>query len=153
MRVKTGDMFMALGLMVLSAALYYQCGNIDDTMAYALGPIFFPKMLIGVLAVLSLALFFQSVDFTGKKGWTAPARAGSAHAAVLRWSLVGLTLAYLALLPVIGYLIATIPFLFAGMCLLGPVKSRNLIVYGVTSLIVSFGLQFIFATLLKLFLP
>jgi hypothetical protein len=153
MRIKTGDFFMALGLLALSAALYHQSGEIDTTMIYALGPVFFPKLLIGILAALSLVLLWQSVDIKGNKGWCASARTGSAHAAVLRWSLVGLVILYLVALPLAGYLLATIPFLFAGMCLLGPLKPRNLAIYGVTSLLVTFGLQFIFGTLLKLFLP
>jgi hypothetical protein len=153
MRVKTGDLLMALAMLALSVALYIQSGEIDTTMIYALGPVFFPKILIGILAVLSLVLLYQSVDLTGRKGWCQPVKKATANAFVLRWSLVALVLVYLVVLPLAGYVYATIPFLFAGMCLLGPLKPKDLAIYAVTSVAVALGLQYIFATLLKLFLP
>lgn len=153
MRVKTGDLFMGLALLGFSVALYIQTGNIDTTMVYALGPVFFPKLLIYMLGILSLLLMYQSVDITGKKNWCKSARAVDYNSVLLRWLLVGMVLVYLFLLPVIGYVYATMPFLFLAMCLLGPLKPKNLITYGITSVAVTLGLQYIFATLLKLFLP
>jgi len=153
MRVKTGDLLMGLALLGLSVALYIQTGKIDTTMVYALGPVFFPKLLIHLLGILSLLLLYQSVDITGKKNWCKSARAVDYNSVLLRWLLVGLVLVYLFLLPVIGYVYATMPFLFLAMCLLGPLKPKNLITYGITSVAVTLGLQYIFATLLKLFLP
>lgn len=153
MRVKTGDLFMGLALLGFSVALYIQTGNIDTTMVYALGPVFFPKLLIYMLGILSLLLMYQSVDITGKKNWCKSARAVDYNSVLLRWLLVGMVLVYLFLLPVIGYVYATMPFLFLAMCLLGPLKPKNLAVYGITAVAVTLGLQYIFATLLKLFLP
>lgn len=153
MRVKTGDLIMAVALFAFSIALYVQTGEIDTTMVYAMGPVFFPKILVYTLGGLSLLLMFQSVDFTGRKHWCAKARKTDANTVVLRWVLVGLTLIYLFILPIFGYVYATMPFLFAAMCLLGPVKPKNLATYAVVSVAVTLGLQYIFATLLKLFLP
>ncbi|QGY41837.1 hypothetical protein GM415_17485 [Pseudodesulfovibrio cashew] len=153
MRVKTGDLFMGVVLFGLSIALYIQTGNINTAMIYALGPVFFPKILIYSLGVLSLVLMYQSVDFTGKKNWCKAVAKFDANTMVLRWLLVGLTLLYLFLLPIISYVFATIPFLFLAMCLLGPRTPKKLITYGITSVAVTLALQYIFATLLKLFLP
>jgi len=153
MRVKTGDLIMGLILLGFSIALYIQTGNIDTTMVYALGPVFFPKLLIYLLGILSLVLMYQSMDFTGEKKWCTSARTVDLNTVLLRWLLVGLVLIYLFLLPLIGYMFATMPFLFLAMCLLGPLKPKNLIIYGITSVAVTLGLQYIFGTLLKLFLP
>lgn len=153
MRVKTGDLIMAVALLGLSIALYIQIGNIDTTMVYAMGPVFFPKILVYTLGGLSLLLIFQSVDFTGRKNWCKSARAVDLNTVLLRWLLTGLVLLYLLLLPILGYVFATMPFLFLAMCLLGPLKPKNLLVYGITAVAVTLGLQYIFATLLKLFLP
>jgi len=153
MRVKTGDMLMALALFALSIALYVQAGEIDTTMMYAMGPVFFPKILIYILGGLSLLLMFQSVDITGKKNWCKSTKKVDGNTVLLRWLLVGLVLVYLFLLPVLSYVYATIPFLFAAMCLLGPVKPKSLGLYAIVSVAVTLGLQYIFATLLKLFLP
>ncbi|WP_419784890.1 tripartite tricarboxylate transporter TctB family protein [Pseudodesulfovibrio sp.] len=153
MRVKTGDMLMALILFAVSIALYIQTGNIDTTMVYAMGPVFFPKILIYLLGLLSLLLMFQSVDFTGKKNWCKSTKKVDYNTVLLRWLLVGLVLLYLFLLPILTYVYATMPFLFLAMCLLGPVKPKNLVLYAIVSVAVTLGLQYIFATLLKLFLP
>jgi putative tricarboxylic transport membrane protein len=115
--------------------------------------VFFPRLLIGVLAVLSIVLLCQSVKFKAAQAPGAARTPVDGNAIVLRWALVGLTAVYLCLLPLLGYLYATIPFLFAGMSLLGPVRRRNLAIYAVTSVAITLALQFIFATLLKLFLP
>lgn len=153
MRVKIGDLIMGVALLGFSIALYIQTGNIDTTMIYALGPVFFPKLLIYILGFLSLLLTYQSVDFTGRKNWCKSTRTVDLNTVLLRWLLVGLVLLYLFLLPLVGYVLVTMPFLFLAMCLLGPLKPKNLIIYGITSVAVTLGLQYIFATLLKLFLP
>ncbi len=153
MRVKSNNLIMSLILLASSFALYVEVGNIDTTMSYALGPVFFPKLLTGILALLSLILLIQSIDVTGRKNWCAPIRVFDATAFSLRWSLVGVMLLYLLVLPLLGYTIATIPFLFVTMCLLGPRTPKNLVIYGITSVLVTMGLRYIFGTLLMLFLP
>ena len=153
MRVKTGDLTMGLALLGVSVALYIQTGNIDTTMIYALGPVFFPKLLVYLLGLLSLLLMFQSIDFTGSKNWCKVERQVDYNIVLLRWSLVALVMVYLFILPVIGYVYATMPFLFLAMCLLGPLQPKKVLTYGIVSVAVTLGLQYIFATLLKLFLP
>ncbi|MCM0755926.1 tripartite tricarboxylate transporter TctB family protein [Desulfovibrio aminophilus] len=154
MKIKTGDCIMALILLAFSAALYQQSTLIDTSMIYALGPVFFPRILIGILAVLSLVLLFQSLGrVDGKTACAAGASSDGRATFILRWGLVGLTVLYLLLLPLLGYVAATIPFLFAGMCLLGPCTRKHLAIYGVVSAGITLGLQYIFASLLKLFLP
>ncbi|MES9994713.1 tripartite tricarboxylate transporter TctB family protein [Desulfovibrio aminophilus] len=153
MKVKTGDCIMALILLVFSAALYQQSTVIDTSMIYALGPVFFPRILIGILAVLSLVLLYQSVGRADGKAACAKSAPTETGTFILRWGLVGLAVLYLLLLPVLSYVAATIPFLFAGMCLLGPCTRKHLVIYGVVSAGITLGLQYIFASLLKLFLP
>lgn len=153
MKVKTGDCVMSLCLLAGSAALYQQSTKIDTAMVYALGPVFFPRILIGALAVLSLILLFQSLNLKSRKPDCVAKAAVGVDVLILRWSLVGVVVLYLLVLPLLGYLAATIPFLFVGMCLLGPCKGRDLLTYGVVSTGITLGLQYIFASLLKLFLP
>jgi hypothetical protein len=153
MRVKTGDFVMALVLLAVTAALYHQSTTINTAMIYALGPVFFPRIIMAFTALLSVILMVQSVSFkpaaAGKRAKTAFDREGF----IYRWGLFALLVAYLLALSWFGYLAATIPFLFAGMVLLGPRTPKDLALYGAVALGVTFGLQFIFATLLKLFLP
>lgn len=150
MKIKTNDFVMALLLLAVSGVLYQQTTLVNTTVSYALGPVFFPRVLIGILAVLSAALLIQSVRGGGAAAAKKDAEPGTL---VYRWGLVALIVAYLLLLPLLGYVPATILFLMGGMCLLGSRTPRSLVVYTVVSAAVTFGLQFIFGHLLKLFLP
>jgi len=152
MKVKTDDCLLALLLLAVCAVFYQQSTILNLPVVYALGPVFFPRILIGILAALSLVLLFQSVNFSGRKAQSAKVMTPS-DAILLRWGMVSLLAAYVLALPLTGYLIATVLFLFAEMCLLGPRKSRTLVVYGMVSGGVTLGLYYLFGSLLQVFLP
>jgi len=160
MKVRTNDCIMALVLLAVSGVFYQQTTTFDPAVVYAFGPVFFPRIAIGIVAALSLILLYQSVDFSGARA--ASVKAGKDAKAVapkdwgtmfLRWSLVGMALAYVVTLPLAGYMATTILFLFATMCLLGPRKLRNLATYGAVSVTATLVLYFTFGSLLKMFLP
>lgn len=153
MRVKTGDFVMALVLLAVTAALYHQSTTINTAMIYALGPVFFPRIIMAVTGLLSVVLIVQSVSFKPAAAGKRAKQAFDREGFIYRWGLTALLVAYLLALPLLGYAAATIPFLFAGMALLGPRKYKDLAIYAAVALGITFGLQFIFATLLKLFLP
>lgn len=160
---KPKDFCMALILLAFSGVMYYQTIPLDSGITHALGPAFFPRLLLYFIAFVSLILLAQSFRLRPALAEPAPAEiCGEAgdkdgpcgrEALIMQWGFVALLLVYIFLLPYLGYALGTSLFLLAGMILVGPHKFRNFIIYGVVSLAVTFGLQFVFGNMLHLFLP
>ncbi|MBG0777940.1 MAG: tripartite tricarboxylate transporter TctB family protein [Desulfovibrionaceae bacterium] len=155
MKVKTGDFVTALILLLFGALLFQRCCALRPACIIAGGPVFFPKIIIGIMVLLSLVLIYQSVERTGGKVPGAKARSAADpwQTLVLRWSLVGLVAIYLLVMPWLGYAPATILFLVAAMCMLGPTKPRNIAIYCVVSGAVTGVLYYVFGVMLTVFLP
>lgn len=60
------------------------------------------------------------------------------------WGSFGLIVAYVALTPVAGFLIATVGFLFAQLTLLAPAGERRPLAYAVTAVIAAIAIHTIF---------
>ncbi|WP_461208761.1 tripartite tricarboxylate transporter TctB family protein [Desulfocurvus sp. DL9XJH121] len=157
MKVKTGDFVMALVLLLFGALLYQRCCALRPACLIAGGPVFFPKILVWIMGLLSLVLIYQSISRPGapatceEKKTVKPAVDWRTLA--LRWSLVGLVMVYLLVMPWLGYIPSTVLFLIVSMCLLGPTKPKNLVIYALVSGIVTSILYYVFGVLLTVFLP
>lgn len=154
MIAKPKDFCMAVMLLILAALLYARSNVINTGVEHALGPMFFPRLLLFCIGGLSLVLLVQSLR--RPQGAARPAGAkprAESGARVLQWIFVGLFLLYLLALPFFGYLAATLGFLLAGMLLLGPRTPRSLALYAGVAVAVTLGLQYVFSDLLHLFLP
>jgi putative tricarboxylic transport membrane protein len=97
----------ALGLLVM-------LGGLPQPALVPVGPAFYPRILLGITAALSVVLVVS--DLLNRRRPAASASAGSAPAFRGRYRLVLLAFAifsaYIYLLPVVGYRLAT--FLFVG---------------------------------------
>ncbi len=156
------DFCMAVVLLALAGFLYDDITSMNLGAVHALGPAFFPKVLLYCIGGLSFVLLLQSLNLRKSK---APAGAAAScpaddddepvgkGAIIMQGAFTLLLLAYLFALPRVGYIWATMTFLFAGMLMLGPRKVKPCIIYIVVSAAVTFGLRFVFSTLLHLFLP
>lgn len=153
---KRNDFALAVVFLLGSAFLYQQTYLIRKVMVFSLGPLVFPRFLLGSIFVLALCMLFQSIDFHAAAGAApagAPRTPDQRKATVLRLSLIGLLLAYLLALPYVGYVVSTILFLFLGMMLLGHRTPKQLALYAAIAVALTLSLQYVFGTLLKLFLP
>lgn len=153
---KRNEFILAVLFMLWSGFFYQQTYAIRKVMAFSLGPLVFPRIILGVMFVLSLCLLFQNIGFGATEPASTPKIAKSAaqrQATVFRLALVGLLFVYLLALPHAGYVPSTMAFLFLGMALLGLRTPRQLAMYAVISAAVTLALQFLFGSLLKLFLP
>jgi len=154
MIAKPKDFCMAVLLLIMVALLYARSNVINVGVEHALGPMFFPRLVLSGIGGLSLILLVQSLRRTaGQPRSGASGPRVERRERILQWSFVGLFLLYLIILPVLGYIWTTLGFLVAGMALLGPRKPRNLALYAGVAVVVTFGLQYVFSGLLHLFLP
>ena len=106
-----------LGLLLLVVAGFYYRATYDIEVGLAgdlLGPAFFPRMLAAALAAASILLVARS--WRGRGAGEPPQAGDSPYRLV--WTLA-MTVAYLLLLPWVGYLVLTPIYLIAFALLLG----------------------------------
>lgn len=147
------DFWSAITILMIMAICWQESHNIDTTLNFSLGPLFFPRILMGAIALSSLFLLIRSIGFACA---SARARSGAQldYAAICwRIFLLTLTFFYILALPYAGYTPCTLIFLFATMCCLGKRKLVNLVIYAIIAAVMTFGLYWIFSDLLHLFLP
>lgn len=147
---------LATGLFLLSGAIFMfnQSFAIRQARQIALGPTFFPRILLGVIIVLAVIMIFQSFGKgTRTKTLSVEELAMEKQGYILQWAFMGSLFLYIALMPVLSYLPATFLFCFCAMALLGKRTKKDLLIYAGASALTACGLMYIFGTLLSLFLP
>lgn len=151
---KPADLTASLVLLGGVGLMYHEMRLIEVTTVHAMGPNFFPAILLGLLTVLALCLAFQSMSFGEKEApsdqKSTPLNMG---ALTMQLAFVGTLVLYLAVLPYLGYILGTVLFLTAATTLLGERKLKNIAFYLLLSATVTGALYYIFAELLLLFLP
>ncbi|USZ49853.1 tripartite tricarboxylate transporter TctB family protein [Halomonas sp. DN3] len=128
MTIVTRDRVLAVAMLALCGIMYAESGNIRPPTSWQpYGSALFPRLLLGVIAVLALLILLRSL-FT-KIAETRPLNHLSAsewikrnHKVLLLFAFFGL---YAAVLPYAGYLVSTIAFLAGSMALLLGVGSRR----------------------------
>ena len=154
MIAKPKDFWMSVMLLVLAGGLYAHTATVHLGVSHAMGPMFFPRLVLYCIGGLSLILLVQSLRPAPGAGRPAAAKSkADPGVRILQWSFTGLFLLYLLALPLAGYIWTTLGFLLAGMALLGPRTPRNLLIYAAVAVAVTLGLQYVFSGLLHLFLP
>ncbi|EHJ93356.1 tripartite tricarboxylate transporter TctB family protein [Vreelandella boliviensis] len=123
----TKDRALALALLLIVAVMWRESGSIAPPTSWQpYGSALFPRILLVVIGVFSLLILVRSLLVK------VPERAGakqlihewfqSRRTILALFLLFGL---YAALLPVVGYIVATIGFLVASLALLMGVNTRR----------------------------
>lgn len=153
---KTANLVTSLAILAGVGLIYRESQRIEVATVHAYGPNFFPGILMGALALLAVALAFQSIDFKGEKtssgSGNAPVVVNKA-ALVLQSVFVAFLILYLIVMPYFGYAASTVLFLFASMALLGERVLKSLAFYALTACAVTGALYYVFGEILLLFLP
>jgi hypothetical protein len=140
-----------VGSLVLLAATW---GLPGPTLLVPVGPGFYPRIILGITAVLSLTLIVT--DYAAQRR-RAPARR-QAGAASENYGLVAACFAvfglYVAALPWIGFRISTFIFVAALQAVLAPPLDRKAwIVVGITALVTTLVAYYLFDYYLLVLLP
>ena len=140
-----------VGSLVLLAATW---GLPGPTLLVPVGPGFYPRIVLGITAVLAFALIVSDLVAQRRRS---PARrqAGAAREnyglVVACFAVFGL---YVAALPWIGFRISTLVFLAALQTVLAPPRDRKAwIVVGMTALVTTVVAYYLFNNYLLVLLP
>ena len=123
----TKDHALAIAMLIMATILYVESGNIRPPTSWqTYGSAMFPRILLGVIATLSVLILVRSLFDGG------PAQAKERPTA-MQWlkhnrvvlSLFGLFGLYALVLPLFGYLVSTLAFLVASQALLLGVDTKR----------------------------
>ena len=145
------DGAIGVGLLALCAILWGQLGAVPANPLVPIGPTFYPKLLLGVTALLSLALV--AGDLRARRQATTEGRARGWAAYRPAVVTFGISALYALLLPGIGYLAATTLFVAGLAWGLGAPTLRRLPGALVLGLLTAAGTHLIFQSYLHVFLP
>jgi hypothetical protein len=147
------DSGIGLGLLAACGLLYWQTGAIPTPPFVPVGPAFYPRIILVLLAILAIWLILEDVI-------TAPRRARAAESAPVprpNYRLVAIGFAvfggYVIGLSILGYLLATFLFVLGLGCVLGPREVRGLAKLAVVAAGTTLGTYLIFEKYLYVFLP
>lgn len=142
------DGWTGLAVLAASLVLFGLTLDLKPSPLVPIGPGFYPRIVLGITAVLALSLVV--FDF-----W-APKAAGKAEALNYRLVLIVFVVfgLYVGALPYLGFRIATAIFVAALQAVLEPPKgARGWILVGVTALVTTMVCYVLFERYLQVFLP
>ena len=141
------NVIAALALLVLGVAYAILTSELPSrTIPNTPGPSFFPWVLTGSLLVLAIGLLVQGIRLPNDGSVSDVPEAGAPRRLIgLAWFAI-----YLAVLPTIGFLLATIPFFAGLMALYGGARAIWL---AVASVAVPVFLYFAFRDGFQILLP
>lgn len=123
----TKDRSLAIAMLIMVTILYVESGNIRPPTSWqTYGSAMFPQILLGVIAILSLLILmrslFNSESPQARERCTAMQWLRKNSVVLSLFALFGL---YALVLPVLGYLVATMAFMVASLALLLGVNTRK----------------------------
>lgn len=148
------DGWIGIGLLFLSGWLYANLGKIPANPLVPIGPSFYPRFLLVLIVLLSLALLIQDVASLRKKTAKPKTELRTAlkkyQPTILSFLIFAL---YILLLPTLGYLVSTMLFVTALQWLLGRPVLRRLFTSCFIGFLTSLTTYVIFEKYLHVLLP
>jgi len=149
------------GLVCLAASLGLLVATIGlpgPNLLVPVGPGFYPRIILGVTAVLALALIISDVTNRRRKTDTPAATATAATAAAPNYGLVAATfvifMLYVAALPYVGFRLSTLVFVAALQSTLKPPRSvKQAVIVAITALVTTVVIYILFENYLAVLLP
>jgi len=147
------DGLAGLAAAAASLVLFWLTLGLERNPLVPIGPGFYPRIVLGITALLGTALFVR--DLLSRRRRAAPA---ARPAAALNYRLVALTFGafavYAVLLPLLGYRLATFIFVLGTTFLLEPPRRPELWVRGlVLAVITTFATYYVFDEYLAVLMP
>ncbi|MDO6459149.1 tripartite tricarboxylate transporter TctB family protein [Granulosicoccaceae sp. 1_MG-2023] len=133
-------------LCFLSIAIYLYAERYAGAGVNQYGPNFFPQILAVMLFIASVVCIVQALRGHALKDLETIDKPGLIRAAVM----LLIAIAYILLMQVVGFFIATVVFLYAQMTYL---KQKSLLVRVITSVLVAMAVYALFHSFLKIPLP
>lgn len=156
------DLVAAIALLVITGVFFVASFDIREPDYGQLGPAVWPRIILGILGVLSLVYLVQTLrrgpsDEAGADNSQSPTEADGATSGSGSWRNVAwcfaLFLAYLLALPWLGMLLSGMLFVFLLLTVLGGWTPRLLALHGVIALGTVGGMWALFTYGLGVLLP
>ncbi len=150
------DTFVAIVLLLVCGGLYVASLEIREPDYGQLSPATWPRMIIGIVAFLSMIYLVQSIrrgpdEKDDEKSWE------GFGAFLAQWRNVlwvfALFLGYLLALPWVGMLLGGAAFVFLLLTVLGPLSGRDMLIHLVIALVTVGGMWLLFTHGLGVILP
>lgn len=142
------------GIVLLAACgvLFAGTYRIPRSPFLPLGPEFYPRVILGVLAILSAALIVSDLRTSKPRSTDVARRRGPpvGGPVVLTYLLFG---AYVATMPLLGFRVATALFVTALAWVLGPRTFRGFVVAAIAGVFTAVLTAAIFESYLRVLLP
>jgi putative tricarboxylic transport membrane protein len=149
-----GHIVFNLILLGIVAAMFIQAGHLPSSAWEPIGSGTFPRLLLGVLAVLSAIVIIKELASLRQS----PALPSGSVVAWcwqhrLAFGVLGLFALYAVAVPMLGFRWATLPFVLACQVLLGARTRRQLGIALIVALVMSLGLDLLFRHVFSISLP
>jgi putative tricarboxylic transport membrane protein len=153
LNVNKRDFITSVVLLIVAALAWRESYKIPKLVfTDNVGSAFFPRIVITLIAIMSVILMIGSFRAKPRTS-TEREPKGRTRDLLIRVAVFGLLIAYVALLPKLGYTWATMGFLVLLMLLLGPVTLKSVLTMVVVTICTTLGIEYVFGTLLRVFLP
>ncbi len=150
------DTLVAIALLVACGGLYLASLDIREPDYGQLSPATWPRLIIGIVSVLSAIYLVQSIRSGPSDSQSRPEWAGF-RVFFTRWrnvlTVFALFLGYLLILPWVGMLFGGMAFVFLLLTTLGPVSARDTIIHAAIALATVGGMWLLFTYGLGVLLP
>ncbi len=150
------DTIVAIALLVACGGLYMATLEIREPDYGQLSPATWPRLIIGIVTILSTIYLVQSVRRGPTPDEEKTQRSGF-PAFLARWrnvlSVFALFLGYLLILPWVGMLLGGATFVFLLLTVLGPFTGRDVLIHSIIALLTVGGMWLLFTYGLGVILP
>ncbi|MFD1065653.1 tripartite tricarboxylate transporter TctB family protein [Oceanobacillus locisalsi] len=155
-----GDLITGSILLVLSITMFMGSLNMEALTDDVVGPDFMPKIVSILIAIMSIFVIISGFISKGKSETDEETpvmkdeeETDNKKGYFYLILTVILLFVYLFLIPILGFLITTAAYLIIQMLLFSKWTTRNLLLYGVISIITSSIIYFVFRNVFYVMLP
>lgn len=142
-------------ILLASAGLFWAATGIPTSRFERLGAGAFPQIVFAAIALVSVIAIVDALRKipAGAYGRFAAQTAAWVRRCYLVFICLGALTLYLLVIPLLGFSITSLIFLFVLQVILMPRTRRSILIAAIVALIFSFGLNWLFAEVFTVFLP
>jgi hypothetical protein len=156
--LKAGEIARLLSyfiILIASVGLFFAAYNIPTSRFETLGAGAFPQIVcavIGLLTMFAIVDSLRKISYLGYGRFYTEVKAWM-HRRYLVFITLGALALYILVIPIIGFSIASMIFIFTVQVILMPRTTKSIVIAFITALVFSFGLNWLFAEVFTVFLP
>lgn len=142
-------------ILIASVGLFFAADNIPTSRFETLGAGAFPQIVcaaIGLLTIFAIVDSLRKISYLGYGRFYTEVKAWM-HRRYLVFITLGALALYILVIPIIGFSIASMIFIFTVQVILMPRTTKSIAIAFITALVFSFGLNWLFAEVFTVFLP